>query len=81
VPAGGVPLAGSITYAGSYTQTRSLRSRMLRWLERSGLRPGGPWREVYHRFGADQRGYRTPVACGWDPLTVARGRLVLSPRG
>ena len=34
---------------------------MIRWLERSGLRVSGPWREVYHRFGADQRGYRLPA--------------------
>jgi len=24
---------------------------------------------------------KAPVTCGWDPLTVARGRLVLSPPG
>ena len=56
----GAPLAGSVTYSGSYAQTKSLRPRMIRWLERSGLRVNGPWREVYHRFGADQRGYRLP---------------------
>src|SRR5438067_265179 len=57
----GAPLAGSVTYSGSYAQTKSLRPRMIRWLERSGLRVSGPWREVYHRFGADQRGYRLPA--------------------
>jgi DNA-binding transcriptional MerR regulator len=57
----GSPLAGSVTYAGAYTQTRSLHARMLRWLERSGMRASGPLREVYHRFGADQRGYRLPA--------------------
>jgi DNA-binding transcriptional MerR regulator len=56
----GAPLAGSVTYSGSYAQTKSLRARMVRWLQRSGLRASGPWREVYHRFGADQRGYRLP---------------------
>jgi DNA-binding transcriptional MerR regulator len=56
----GAPLAASITYSGSYAQTRSLHRRMLRWLERSGMRANGPLREVYHRFGADQRGYRLP---------------------
>jgi hypothetical protein len=25
------------------------------------LRAAGPLREVYHRFGADQRGYRLPA--------------------
>jgi len=57
----GAPLAGSITYSGGYAQTRTLRARMVRWLERSGLRASGPMREVYHRFGADQRGYRLPA--------------------
>ena len=57
----GAPLAASITYSGSYTQTRSLHGRMVRWLERSGMRPTGPLREVYHRFGADQRGYQLPA--------------------
>ena len=57
----GAPLAGSITYSGAYTQTRSLHARMVRWLRRSGLRACGPLREVYHRFGADQRGYRLPA--------------------
>ena len=56
----GAALAGSLTYSGSYAQTESLQARMVRWLERSGLRVSGPWREVYHRFGADQRGYRLP---------------------
>jgi DNA-binding transcriptional MerR regulator len=57
----GAPLAGSITYSGAYTQTRSLHARMVRWLARSGMRAAGPLREVYHRFGADQRGYRLPA--------------------
>jgi DNA-binding transcriptional MerR regulator len=57
----GAPLAGSITYSGAYTQTRPLHARMVRWLRRSGLRVAGPLREVYHRFGADQRGYRLPA--------------------
>ena len=57
----GAPLAGSITYSGAYTQTRSLHARMVRWLRRSGLEVAGPLREVYHRFGADQRGYRLPA--------------------
>jgi len=57
----GVALAGSITYSGSYEQTRPLHARMVRWLARSGLRAAGALREVYHRFGADQRGYRLPA--------------------
>jgi hypothetical protein len=31
---------------------------MLQWLKYSGLRIGGPLREVYHRFGANQAGYQ-----------------------
>jgi DNA-binding transcriptional MerR regulator len=57
----GAPLAGSITYSGGYGQTRPLHARLVRWLERSGLRVAGPLREVYHRFGAGQRGYRLPA--------------------
>jgi DNA-binding transcriptional MerR regulator len=56
-----VRLAASVTYAGAYLQTAPLYARMLRWLRRSGLRAAGPAREVYHRFGADQRGYRLPA--------------------
>ena len=70
---GGAPLAGSITYSGGYTQTRSLHLRMVRWLERSGLRVAGPLREVYHRFGADQRGYSLParrLAAGPDQFVT-----------
>ena len=33
---------------------------MLQWMARSGLRIDGPLREVYHRYGADQVGYRLP---------------------
>jgi DNA-binding transcriptional MerR regulator len=56
----GAPLAASVVYSGAYSQTRPLHARMLRWLARSGMRPSGPLREVYHRFGADQLGYRLP---------------------
>lgn len=57
----GASLAGSLVYEGSYAQTKPLHARMLRWLERSGMHANGPLREVYHRFGADQRGYRLPA--------------------
>jgi DNA-binding transcriptional MerR regulator len=57
----GAPLAGSIVYRGGYERTAELRARMVRWLRRSGLRVAGPVREVYHRFGADQRGYTLPA--------------------
>jgi DNA-binding transcriptional MerR regulator len=56
----GAPLASSLIFLGGYQQTEELRARMTAWLGASGLRPCGPLREVYHRFGADQRGYRLP---------------------
>ena len=56
----GAKLASSLTFLGGYEQTEGLRARMTAWLAASGLRPCGPLREVYHRFGADQRGYRLP---------------------
>lgn len=54
------PAVGCITYSGPYAQTPALYESMLRWMERSGLRIAGPLREVYHRFGANQSGYRLP---------------------
>jgi DNA-binding transcriptional MerR regulator len=55
-----LPSVGCVTYRGSYDQTPALYRAMLHWMERSGLRIDGPLREVYHRFGADQAGYRLP---------------------
>jgi DNA-binding transcriptional MerR regulator/effector-binding domain-containing protein len=52
--------AGCVTYRGPYVQTPLLYGSLLRWIERSGLTLAGPLREVYHRFGADQKGYRLP---------------------
>jgi DNA-binding transcriptional MerR regulator len=57
----GAPKAGCLTYRGAYEQTPRLYESMLQWLENSGLRIAGPLREVYHRFGADQRGYSLPL--------------------
>ena len=54
--------AGCITYRGPYEQTPMLYSQLLRWLDRSGMRMNGPLREVYHRYGADQIGYRLPAS-------------------
>lgn len=52
---------GCITYRGPYEQTPMLYSQLLQWLDRSGMRMAGPLREVYHRYGADQIGYRLPA--------------------
>ena len=54
------PAMGCVTYRGPYDQTPALYAAVLRWMERSGLRIDGPLREVYHRYGADQIGYRLP---------------------
>lgn len=51
-----------ITYHGPYEQTPLLYSQLLQWLDRSGMRMSGPLREVYHRYGADQVGYRLPAS-------------------
>jgi DNA-binding transcriptional MerR regulator len=56
----GAKVAGSLVFVGSYAQTDTLEKRLRTWLEENGLRRAGPLREVYHRFGADQRGYRLP---------------------
>jgi DNA-binding transcriptional MerR regulator len=56
----GAALAGTLTYSGGYEQTAQLARRMERWLRQTGLRASGPLREVYHRFGAGQRGYALP---------------------
>jgi DNA-binding transcriptional MerR regulator/effector-binding domain-containing protein len=53
---------GCITYRGPYEQTPMLYSQLLQWLDRSGMRMSGPLREVYHRYGADQVGYRLPAS-------------------
>jgi effector-binding domain-containing protein len=52
------PSMGCVTYRGPYDQAPALYNVMLLWMERSGLRIDGPLREVYHRYGADQVGYR-----------------------
>ncbi|MBT8061508.1 MAG: MerR family transcriptional regulator [Gammaproteobacteria bacterium] len=56
----GSELACSIAFAGPYEQGDSLVQRMLEWLSRAGLAAAGPLREIYHRFGADEEGYRLP---------------------
>lgn len=50
-----------ITYRGPYQQTPSLYAALLQWMDHSGFRIDGPLREVYHRYGADQIGYRLPA--------------------
>jgi DNA-binding transcriptional MerR regulator len=54
------PSVGCVTYHGPYAKALALYDVMLLWMERSGFRMDGPLREVYHRYGADQIGYRLP---------------------
>ncbi len=56
----GAELACSLVYEGGYHQTGPLYEQMIEWIERAGLMPAGPFREIFHRFGADQDGYSLP---------------------
>ncbi len=62
VTTAGAAHACSLVYAGDYAKTFPLADRMRGWIDRAGLKPAGPLREVYHRFGADQEDYRLPPA-------------------
>ncbi len=53
--------AGSVTYRGPYSQTPAFSTALAAWVDANGATLAGPLREVYHRFGADQRGYRLPA--------------------
>jgi len=57
----GTASACCVIYQGAYSQTPSMYASMLRWVDRIGASTVGPLREVYHRFGADQRRYRLPA--------------------
>ena len=74
---------GCVTYHGSYDQTPALYRAMLHWMERSGLLIDGPLREVYHRFGADQVGYRLPehVLASTAAEYVTELQAPVAPRG
>lgn len=52
--------AASLTYQGAYSQTGPGYAAMLEWLDRAGCSIAGPLREVYHRYGARQDGYKLP---------------------
>ena len=53
-------VAGCLVYQGEYSQTDRFFGTMHRWIERAGAVASGPRREIYHRFGADEHGYRLP---------------------
>ena len=56
------PSAAAITYDGPYLPPEDLYRRVRRWAgqQRLKLAPR-PIREIYHRFGADEVGYRLPA--------------------
>ncbi len=49
-----------VTYTGPYSQTAVFFEGLLSWLDSTGSAAAVPYREVYHRFGADLSGYRLP---------------------
>jgi DNA-binding transcriptional MerR regulator len=58
----GEPFAASVTYRGAYASIDDVYRRMRTWLSRQQLALARrPMREIYHRFGADQVGYRLPA--------------------
>lgn len=57
----GAATAGALVYRGAYRQTPDLFTQLARWIDANGGAIGGPLREVYHRFGASQSGYRLPA--------------------
>jgi DNA-binding transcriptional MerR regulator len=56
----GADAAGSVIYRGPYHQTPSLFTQLAEWIDANGGACAGPLREIYHRFGAAQVGYRLP---------------------
>jgi DNA-binding transcriptional MerR regulator len=56
------PRAASITYSGPYFRPEDLYRRVRKWVGQQRLTLARrPIREIYHRFGADQVGYRLPA--------------------
>ena len=67
------PNAASITYNGPYFPPEDLYRRVRNWVGQQRLMLARrPIREIYHRFGADQVGYRLPA----HRLTSAPQRYV-----
>jgi DNA-binding transcriptional MerR regulator/effector-binding domain-containing protein len=53
--------AACARFAGGYAQAPGLCEQLLSQFRSNGLRIAGPLREVYLRFGAEQRGYTLPT--------------------
>jgi len=56
----GVTRAACARFDGSYAQAPLLYQRVMEWMGHKGIRISGAVREVYMRYGADQRGYKLP---------------------
>jgi DNA-binding transcriptional MerR regulator len=57
----GVERAACARFSGAYGQAPLVYERLLEWMSGRGTRIAGALREVYLRYGADQRGYRLPA--------------------
>jgi DNA-binding transcriptional MerR regulator/effector-binding domain-containing protein len=55
-----LPRAACLKFSGSYHRAPAAYRTIKQWLRIGGTRSGGPLRESYIRFGADQRGYVLP---------------------
>lgn len=78
---GGATEMACVIYSGAYEQTGSALAALLTWMERHARHIGGPLREVYLRFGADQVGYKlspTSIASRADAF-VTEIQIPLSP--
>ena len=56
----GVERAACARFSGAYGQAPLLYELLLEWMSDTGTRIAGAVREVYLRYGADQRGYTLP---------------------
>jgi DNA-binding transcriptional MerR regulator/effector-binding domain-containing protein len=57
---GGAGRAVCASFSGPYSQGTTVLEGMRRWMESRGVCAIGPVREVYLRYGADQKGYCVP---------------------
>jgi DNA-binding transcriptional MerR regulator len=57
----GVERAACARFSGAYRQAPLLYELLLDWMSDTGTRIAGAVREVYLRYGADQRGYTLPT--------------------
>ncbi|BAC91385.1 MerR family transcriptional regulator [Gloeobacter violaceus] len=56
----GAAEAAAVTFRGPYAGADAIVERLSSWCATQATAPGGPLRETYFAFGADQDGYRLP---------------------